>query len=363
MRDVFFLIYMAAAILLISCSNKYDMTFPEAYEIDKNIREESIKLNVETVEDSYKFINAKDFFVYRDSILVVLNKANRDYHFVELYNLNAKDTIARFIRMGNGPGEMLLAGAHMRQDTLFVHDVAKNQIAFIDLEKAIYEPDYSIRMLQFKPSVAVPFVSFVNADKLILLNPYYFKNRSIKIDNDVPRIIVHDLNQGTEIDLGDHKYNAFNVSQGFIIPFPLKNRIVFASLFDPVIEIYDENLSPVKAVYGPDKLIPSYSITENNAICFRNYSTYGYLGYYASENYFYTTYVGDYLEPSERSKDLTSSIFKFDWDGNLIQTYSSPVYLNNLSLSADGKTFYSRGYDEDGTVVLWKLSTADGSEF
>lgn len=48
-------------------------------------------------------------------------------------------------------------------------------------------------------------------------------------------------------------------------------------------------------------------------------------------------------------------MFKFDWDGNFIKSYHSDKYLSSLSLSSDGKTFYGKGYDENGNVVLWRL--------
>jgi hypothetical protein len=346
----------------VGCQSQQTEEWPLVEELPISVKENAKLLRAEIVEASYDFIYAKDFFAYQDSIMIVLNKAYRDVHFVEFYNLNSNKAINSFISVGNGPGEMLNTLAHVRRNELFVHDFAKNQIGIINIDSVLHNPDYRIKPpVQFSNNVGSPFVTFYRNTQLIMQNPYYFLDKKLKIDNKAPRLIVTEIgdDNGKLSSLDGARYYTYNVSQGLIIPNLDKNRLIYASSFLNELGMYDMDLNPIKFVMTPDDIKPIYRFDDGNQIIFNGVAPYAYRGHYIDNNYFYVSYVGDYFSGDKHLKDFSSWIFKFDWSGNFIESFHSPEYINTLSKSPNKNIFYGRGFDEDGTTVLWKLSLID----
>jgi hypothetical protein len=325
-------------------------------------KENAKPLRAEIVEASYDFIYAKDFFVYNDSVMIVLNKPTRDVRFLEFYNLNSNTIINRFISLGNGPGEMLNTLAHVRDNELFVHDFAKNQIGMLNIDSILYNPKYRMDPpTRFSNNVGSPFVTFYRDNELIMQNPYYFSSAKLGIDNEMPRFIISEIEKPNKrlSVLDNVRYFTYNVSQGSIIPNLEKNRVVYASSFLNELGIYDMNLNPVKLILTPDDIEPTYRFDDGNQIVFDRIAPYAYRGHCVDDNYFYVSYVGDYFSGEKHLKEFSSWIFKLDWNGNLIDSFHSSKYINTLSKSPGEDVFYGRGFDEDGTTVLWKLSLND----
>ena len=327
--------------------------------LSNEIKSQAIELKGKVLDSSYRFIRAKEFFVYHDSILVVLNKPHRGGGFVDLFDLNSKTTLRSFFRMGNGPGELLNAIAHLHGKELIVHDFAKHQIASIDLDSALISSSYRPSSpLKFSNDVGSPFVTFLDSARMIMLNPYYFDNEDLGIDNDVPRFLVRETRKNSpvcEMAL-PQLYYTYNVSQGFIIPNIEKNRIIYASNFYDELEIYDKNLNLLKRIEGPDKLRPVYRM-HGKEIIFDKIVPYSYRSYAMTDSSFYLSYIGDYyVSRKSKLQNFDSWIFKFDWDGNFIECYHSKEYISSLSLSDVDVKFYGRGFDRDGTPIVWELT-------
>jgi len=344
----------------VGCQRQNLEEWPLVEQLPISVKENATPLRAEIVEASYDFIYAKDLFVYRDSIMIVLNKAYKDVHFVEFYNLNTNQVINRFISMGNGPGEMLNTLAHVRGNELYVHDFAKNQIGIINIDSVLHNPGYRMKpLVGFNNNVGSPFVTFYKDDQLIMQNPYYFYDKKLGIDNKASRFVSTDIGEinRTFSSLDEARYYTYNVSQGLIIPNLDKNRLIYASSFLNELGIYDMDLKPMKFIMTPDDITPTYRLDEDNQIIFNRVAPYAYRGYYVEDEYFYVSYVGDYFSGDKPLRDFSSWIFKFDWDGNFVESYHSPEYINTLSKSIDKDVFYGRGFDEDGITVLWKLSS------
>ncbi|MDR2910152.1 MAG: hypothetical protein LBV47_02140 [Bacteroidales bacterium] len=196
------LFVLVIALYLVGCKRHSLVEWPVTEKLEVSVKGSAKPLKAEIVEASYDFIYAKDFFVYQDSIMIVLNKANVDVYFVEFYNLNSDKIINRFIRMGNGPGEMLNTLAHVRRNELFVHDFAKNQIVSINIDSVLYKPDYRIESpIRFSNNVGSPFVTFYRYNELIMQNPFHFYDRELRVDNKVPRFITTENGNSTRSPL------------------------------------------------------------------------------------------------------------------------------------------------------------------
>ena len=99
-----------------------------------------------------------------------------------------------------------------------------------------------------------------------------------------------------------------------------------------------------------------YKVPYGNLVAFDSKIPFTYRNFCTESDSFFVTYVGDYMVKGDETKNFDSYIFRFDWNGNLLNVYHSPVYLGTLTRSSDGKYFYGRGLDSSGTVVLYRLS-------
>ena len=71
-----------------SCDSGGPEQFPEVIKLDESVLTDTISMQGSIIEDSYNFVNAKDLYVYQDSVIVSVNNPSTTGYFVELYNLN-----------------------------------------------------------------------------------------------------------------------------------------------------------------------------------------------------------------------------------------------------------------------------------
>lgn len=348
---------LISCILLVQCSERKPVGFDSLEILPSDVKERTTALEATKVIDADEIISAKQLFVYKDSVLVVVNKPKHDGWFLGLYNLYTKSLLGRFVRNGNGPKEMLNVMAHVNKNKLILHDFVKRQIVSFDLDSAILDKAYSYGTpVSFCKNAGSPFVTFFDKSRLIMLNPYYLENDKLGISNGEPRFLVNDIgSQAVLLRSGGRKPRSYNIEQGFIIPDKSHNKVIYASCFYPEIEMYDYELKPLKKITGPDDLKIDYSVSGNDVV-FSKVVPYAYQSYAMVSDGFYLLYIGGYYTARTKYKDMQSWIFKFDWDGNYIKSYHFDQYLESLSVTSDEETFYGQGFDENGNVTLWKLS-------
>ena len=339
----------------IQCSRpQSQVQFPETVDLPPSIKTEAVSLNAVQVVSGDDYIAAKKMWAYKDSILVVLNTPVKDGFFLELANLCTKEKYGSFIHYGNGPAEMLNVNAVLNNGRMLVRDFAKYQIARFDVDSALANISYVCAPVRFSNNAGSPFVNFLDDNRLIMLNPYYFENPEMKISNGESRFIVGDAgSKFTLLSEGSKKYYSYNVEQGDIIVNNEEDRVIYASLFSPRVEIYDCQLNPLKLLTGPDDMDIRYAI-EDGSVCFYDIP-YAYMGSAEAEDGFYLLYIGEFLGDEDYQK-MQSYIFKFDWDGNVLKSYHCGQYLNSISISSEDDVFYCSGHDEDGSNVLFKLT-------
>jgi len=150
---------------------------------------------------------------------------------------------------------------------------------------------------------------------------------------------------------------------GVIISNFQQDRIFYVNGNIPFIELYNSELELIRQIHGPDKLLAKYRIDNGNSICFNKVIPYAYMCFCTSINYIYLTYIGDNHIPMQNNvEDLPTWIFKFDWDGNLIESYSVGRYINSISLSLDEKSIYATAINEEKNPFLIKLSLYENQD-
>lgn len=202
---------MTVVILLVSCSDQ-DTNNISVQTLDKTVKDTTNTLTPEDVNFNIP-ITAQMIYICEDSIAVVCNK--KSAWFLELYNLNDNRLIKRFLRHGNGPGEMLEVNFYFGKDTITIEDFQKDKIAVIPIHDAVYNDSYNpeLRTHSVQSQYKLP-----SKGKLIALNPYCFINKEYGINNDGPRFIITDSNYVYE-ESSRYKYDTYNVTySAFLFP-------------------------------------------------------------------------------------------------------------------------------------------------
>jgi hypothetical protein len=338
------------------CRDRLDAEWPKITVLDHEIKNNAKLLKAEIIEASHDYVSAISFFAYNDSIMIISNKESNDVYFVEFCNLNSNTITNRFIRMGNGPGEMLGTELYIRQNVLTVRDPVKCQVAEINIDSALYYPDYRIaRFVKYDNSIVTSCAMFFGANEIIMTNPDRFKDDELNICYDEPRFITTKIGETTAQKPNDHRYSTDMVSRGIIAYNNDKSKVIFASYDLDEIELYDGMFNPVMLIKGPDHLKSTYAFIDNMIIG-KSPFPLSYRNVYSEAQYFYLSYVGEYDTPDSKWWEHDSYIFKFDWDGNFIESFHVPKYINTITKSPDGDIFYGSSFDEDGTPVLWRLT-------
>jgi hypothetical protein len=349
-------------IFFVCCSS--DMSYEEVSLSDETL-DSAIRLNSDTITmDFDTFYAARDFYVYHDSVLIVINgKAKDSLSFLYFYRMDSMDLIAKYFRYGNGHGEMLSANVDLNDDVLFVNDYVKAQFAFINVDSLLYSSgNYSVLPKNHNVYGAPTVVPYKNL--YITENPYCFCDEEAGIEQGVEqgisRFIVTN-GKDSPLDGNDYKINPRNVAvDGRIICKPDGNAFVYASFGLSQVEFYDKDLSLLRIVDGPRRLKVNYNrITidgnSQEQIMYDGKVPYCYLGYCCDDEFVYLAYVGDFFGGNEDLQSMPTYILKFDWNGDYVSGYKYNHYLSCISKGLEENTFYATTIDKDGLPMLLKL--------
>ena len=350
---------ISSILIVAGCSGTGQLEWDKEYTLPDSIFEDALELDAEIIELSDSLYRATEFYVVRDSILVVVNDATSEVPYVEFYRMGYfDDRIAGYFLKGNGSLEMLSVNTYLSGKALDVVDLTKNVYSSIDIDAVLADPDYFPEEPVDMPSGAYsPFITHFSSDSLILWNPDSCYDEINDIGNKgVARFGFLRQGDNPENFFGNNRYYMFNVNQGFLIVNKTKNRIIWAPSFYQGLEIYDCKQRPLIKINAPGNMPFKYKVPYGNLVAFDSKIPFTYRNFCTESDSFFVTYVGDYMVNGDETKNFDSYIFRFDWNGNLLNVYHSPVYLGTLTRSSDGKYFYGRGLDSSGTIVLYRLS-------
>ena len=342
-------------VILISCSSEKASSV-EVVEIPESIKSDAIELSAKIVPFAEPHLYVYKYFVYNDSLLLVCNMSSSEEKAIKVYTYPELEFISDFMPFGRGPGELLSAGFSMSGGDLIVNDpnIRYNFIIPIDsLLNKDYTPLYNNHGIQAKSLAEYSKDSFVGN------SPYYFNDDEKGIGNDAERLVLlSKTNKLSKEDIfGKHKYYAGNVSYGSLIANQDKKVIVYAGESFPDIEIYDYELNLKKIVRAPGEFEYSYSVEAKNNWVYLNHNIYCFSDLFYTDDYFYASYIGSYDKGNDVPQgDYESLIFKFDWDGNLIETYKYDKRIFTFTVSTDGNTFHATVLDDEDSSILVELT-------
>jgi len=309
------------------------------------------------------FPAARKYYVYKDSVLIVVNDKPSVGHFLDFVNINTGERISSLYKYGKGHGELMNATVDLNDGKLFVNDFMNSQFSFVDMDSVLmlrekYMP-YPIKHNTTSSPTVVPY-----KDLFIVENPYCYSDEregiSQGVEQGVPRFILTD---GKEKNLEGKgfKYNPRNVAvDGRIARKDDGSRYVYASFGQSIVEFYDENLKLIKMVKGPKDLPTKYKTFSyqkggQQEITYKGRIPYAFLGYCCDKSYVYLMYIGDFYTSEEKTEKMNSYILQFDWDGNFIKCYNTGLYTSNITKGNQEGTFYATTLNDKGLPILIRL--------
>lgn len=341
----------AMALLIAGCTADPDR-LPESVMSSERV------MRTDTISCVDTLIYAKEFFVYNDSVLIVVNHDKyRDGHFLEFYTLPSMKQITRLYQRGHGPNEILGANADFDKNKLIIRDFYKSQMVVVYIDSVLANPNYLAQLVSYPPGSLANAVPYKG--RLLSGNPYSFVDKNAGIVQEAPRFIVTDTGNSYE-EKNTYKYFTWNVTGGHIIANETKDRIAYADSNMSFVEIYDMDLNLLRTITGPVDLPTQYAIhgmegSTQQEVVFKRAIPYAYIDYCTDDDYFYLTYVGDMSGNGKTVEDLGFHIFKFDWDGNFIDSYPVSSYVRSISKSQKDNALYITTLSHEGVPVLIKM--------
>lgn len=320
--------------------------------LDNAVKTDAKDIVPTRIIDGDMFPFALDFYVHKDSTLIVFNRAasstvTSSIPFLEFRKLSDTTLCKQVLRRGNGPDEVLDILCQYVDSCLYLVDFIKNRFAIVDVNDIL--EDRNEKSVDFKER-SFRFGDFKRYDNNAYIFDNYncFSDESLGIYQKANRFIISD---GMKGDTLSYEYNAFNANQGKVMVNPLRDRVLYFNSDRPEIEIYDYDLNLIKKVVGPDESEARYGITNGNGIAYYGKVPYYYCNYTYDNDRVFISYNGVVLRDGMRR--IPGLIFEFDWDGNFIASYNPHEPVVRLSISNNDKNIlYITSTDSLGQSVL-----------
>ena len=333
-----------------SCSNKSNGDVV----INPSVKENAKPLTLKEVPTGEALDFAERCYVY-DDVLVVRNYENSNKHLLEFYNINTMELKKQAILRGNGPDELPLLLSTNYKDELYVDGGSSsgkltqfNVVEFANNKDSKLEfVDYAFQSHQAN--------YLLDNDKFLVINPYRLVNKELGIEQDENRFIILDA---TDRLLPNELIDATRVNTGGIMVNSKEKKICYYSYATAEIEIYDFDLNLIKTITGPDDLRPGYTRVHN--IISTKTLTYAYTDACYDDSYMYLAYDGrtidamEWIQNNGVMEKAERWVFKFDWDGNMIDVYkvSKEKEILSLSVTKNGDLYLC--CKEEGLIKLFK---------
>lgn len=311
--------------------------------IDQEVIDSAKMLMEEPVAFMDSLKDVKLCYVYKDSILIVLNKGLESEHIVDFYNLNTKQFINGLYHLGSGADGLLSAEAIVNRNMLIINDSIMPQVVALNIDSVLNNPKYIVHPVQYSKigvRKAVPFYG-----NLLVENPDYFHNKDMRINQGKSRFFIIKPSDNYVMDRS-YKYYVKNLSiNGQILVNEDKARIIYGRLYESQLDVYNSELQPISSVVGPVNIVPKYNFKGDEGfyrIVFKFPIPYAYLNCTADNEYVYMVYAGAKVKEGMTVNDLPNWILKFDWDGNYISSYKTNRSILSFTKSIqDESAFYA----------------------
>lgn len=274
-----------------------------------------------------------------DSLLVVLGKYNGTW--LQLYNRSTGDSVASFLREGQGPGE-----------------VVKGDVMDLVDESSVSVFDYGRRLLNI---VEIPTGTIVKSANINDIVPMAGAAWALSEDKALVKYAISrdegmalrayaiaDLSTGEVVSEYHELPDVFAqnemmlFSQPYLTISPDKKHFVSTTMVGGTMEIFENGEDGIKPVFSTI-VYPTKYVDKGNVKLPDN-PIYVFLYSCSSNDRFYVSYIN-----SDDANGATK-ISVWDWEGNLLECYDTDRLIYKLAYDTATDTLYGVVEGEDGTA-------------
>lgn len=280
--------------------------------------------------------NSADFLmlVLNGSHLISINlgEPGKKEKILNIYEPGKDRPVYSALDYGKDDSEYLGVMPFLCGSTLYLTDIDKGKLIVMDLSKVIASKRYRPEVMDshIDANAIIPYKG-----RLLCLSPLWTDRSDV---SDKFMLSTDDCQDyAGDADVTETQF----VARGSLLANSDVTRIFFFDEEYSVAELYDGDLNLLRRIVGPDGM--DGGILEPMA------PAYSMLTQCACADAAFVSYIGD------GTPDMSGSyIFKFDWNGNLLETYVTDDMVYNMSVSPDGKTLYAYVMDAGGSCRLVK---------
>lgn len=353
---------------LSACSPKSESHYPECknvIEISEN--EPAVEyFTLKKIDLPVKYAGG-EYFVYNDSIAIIVNSKNPHPFIVTFYNLNTKEEIAGYFKKGNGPSEMLNVAADLKRNYLYVSDYSLNTDTRVNIDSVLIKKnDYAPVFVHFDSSIRSDAFEYVADDTITAINEWYMKGFGA---SELPEFVQYDAKTGepfAEIEENTDIYPG--TPYGRSMAYTNAGYIVFWARF-PVVTVYDKSFKMTKIYKDPYYDFPKLTQVNNSPMLWEDGDSF-FFNFGTQTNNFIFANSPRFRVPSGNSKiefyksqDFAKKlyekyeIFCFDNNFNLVRRFKPQngiIYPHGISYCEQSGNMYITSMDEDEDYCLYK---------
>ena len=228
----------------------------------------------------------------------------------------------KFAKRGRGPNEYLSAFISYKtylDESFILFDIHSNRASLYSIDSLLLlGENYTPKSIKI-PHFTGNDIAQLDSTNFLVFNKYFVNNK--KFSNKIEKCLF-EFNIYEDIDYkrisDSYKYFTHNVTDGFIAVSPSYDKVWVFYQKENRIEIFNKLLQPFKTLIGPDNFEPEYYIRDvgRNQVSLKS-GIRTYWRCFYNHNYIYVIYIGEHGKKKERPNE----IFKFSWNGDLIQRY------------------------------------------
>lgn len=334
-KDKLYICFFLISFFLYGCHN----THTEKNMLAESVLSDAKLLKLDTIDLSgIDTPLAYQYYVYKDSILIVQNRSRDGHCLIELYELKSKKLKNKLLRIGRGRNEVLQCTSFVSGNKLTVYDFQLHNLFCIDIDSALSSKQYIPKGESVRAG-GVSGLTYID-NQPIMDNLYVFDDDNLDVHQKGERLLFC---KDCKEELGkNYKFNTLNVNSGsLVIASPDHKKVMYASGHLPEIELYNSKLELIKDVYGPNELPVKYYIDDNNEVIFNGSIPYTYINYYCTSHEVGLLYYGTLVDATkDELENHEGWLLVFDWMGNFKRSYSLGAHVRTISNSTKWTNTY-----------------------